>query len=778
MRVLDWSGQRGPYDAVRNLGPFGYAILAVALLFAVTTITHAADTPPAGEPPAEELYLADMPLVLSASRLAQRPQDAPAAVFVIDREMIDASGAREIHELLRLAPGFLVAHDGGNRPTVGYHGLVDQYGRRMLVQIDGRAVYDPLFGGVRWADLPIALDDIQRIEVIRGSNSASYGANAFLGVVNIETRTAAASQGTYLRAAAGDPRYREAIFRHGFTRGPLEMRYTLGYQEDDGFTKIFSRPIFDSKALSLATFDGTWRNDSHDSFRLQGGIKDGDLETGRLRGSAVDPFNPPRDVPVSHRFLQLDWNRDLGADEALRVTAYTNYRDYDDEYHARFVLPGIEIAPGTFADVTLDSEFGFHSTAERHAVELEHTLHPIDGLRLVWGAELRRDEVDSTTLFRGGNPARDDMVRVFGNAEWRATDDLVFNVGGMLADHDITGTDFSPRLAVNWQAHPRHTLRLAASRSVRVPSLFEAEADAYNLVDLGLPATDGQPDAISQEWLNAQDLDSETVDNIEFGWLFDLMPEVGLRGDVKVFYERYEDLLFEYHYPLALRGDLALCDPALNPLVDSVIPAVIDAIERDRSPNAWRRDDGPACNLNDGFNNQAGLEGPESLSFANQLDIDVYGVEASLEWKPSARSRIISSYSISDTRNLEVGNPSLLDRDFTNRPGNWLDKVVSDINNSVPSHIFSALAIYNADTDLTFSAAVYHVSRTDFLEDGDTDIPSYTRFDFRAARRFRLDENWRAELYGVVQNAGHDYQDFEKKNLYDTRAFVGIKFYQ
>jgi iron complex outermembrane receptor protein len=750
--------------------------LALLLALPLQCLTAMAASPT--QSTSEDPFFADIGEVLIASRLAQRPQDAPAAVFVIDREMIDASGARELHELLRLSPGFLVAHDGANRATVGYHGLVDHYGRRMLVQIDGRPVYDPLFGGIRWADLPIALDDVLRIEVIRGSNSASYGANAFLGVVNIQTRSAAASQGTYLRAAAGDPRYREAVFRHGFTRGPLEMRYTLGYEEDDGFTKIVSRPIFDSKALSLASFDGTWSTSGQHTFRLQGGIKEGDLETGRLSGDVIDPFNPPREVPVSHRFMQFDWRHNFSADEALHVTAHTTYRDYDYEYRARFTLPDVEIAPGTLVDVTLDSEFGFHSKAQRHAIELEHTLKPADDLRLVWGTELRRDEIDSRTLFRGGNQAKNDMARLFGNVEWRTKNDLVLNLGGMLEHHDVTGTDFSPRLAVNWQAHPRHTLRLAASRSIRVPSLFEAEADAYNLVDIGLPATDGQPDAISQEWLNAQDLNSETVENIEFGWLFDLMPEVGLRGDIKLFYERYEDLLFEYHYPLALRGDLALCDPALNPLTGAVIPAVIDALERDRSPNAWRRDDGPACNIYDGFNNQVGLEGPEALSFANQLDIDVYGVEASLEWRPSTRSRIISSYSISETRNLEVGNPSLLDRDFTNRPGNWLDKVVSDFEYSVPSHIFSALAIFSPDQKLTFSAAASHVSRTDFLERGDTNIPAYTRYDFRAARRFRLDSTWQAELYLVLQNAGHDYEDFEHKNIYETRAFAGIKIYQ
>jgi iron complex outermembrane receptor protein len=143
--------------------------------------------------PTEDVYFTDIPVVLSVTRLAQPKSDAPAAITVIDRSTIEASGIREIPELMRLVPGFQVGHDYGDvlapeQTPVTYLGYSDQFSRKMQVLVDGRSVYDPMYGGVRWSELGLLLDDIDRIEVIRGPNAASYGSNAFLGVINIITR--------------------------------------------------------------------------------------------------------------------------------------------------------------------------------------------------------------------------------------------------------------------------------------------------------------------------------------------------------------------------------------------------------------------------------------------------------------------------------------------------------------------------------------------------------------------------------------------------------------
>ena len=152
---------------------------ALARFTALLLVTAPSAMTWAAEPSllSEQEFLAELPVVLTASRLAQPQAEAPAAVTIIDRQMIDASGARNLSEVFRLVPGFQVEFENGHRHVVGYHGLADEFSRRLQVLIDGRSVYRPSFGGVSWSDLPIALDDIERIEVIRGPNAVTYGAN-------------------------------------------------------------------------------------------------------------------------------------------------------------------------------------------------------------------------------------------------------------------------------------------------------------------------------------------------------------------------------------------------------------------------------------------------------------------------------------------------------------------------------------------------------------------------------------------------------------------------
>ena len=138
---------------------------------------------------------AELPIVLTAARLPQSAQDAPVATTIIDRELIEASGATEIPDLLRLVPGFLVDYDSGHIQAVSYHMLDNRFVRQQQVLIDGRSVYSPLVGGIPWTELPITIDDIERIEVIRGANAATYGSNSFLGVINIITKEAVLDNG-------------------------------------------------------------------------------------------------------------------------------------------------------------------------------------------------------------------------------------------------------------------------------------------------------------------------------------------------------------------------------------------------------------------------------------------------------------------------------------------------------------------------------------------------------------------------------------------------------
>ena len=182
-------------------------VLSLAL-FSVPSVAQ-----PSGEA-SERDFLDELPVVLSASRLVQPLADAPGAVTIIGRDLIKASGAREIVDLFRLVPGFQVGMAYGSAPVVAYHGLADEYSRHMQVLVDGRSVYSPYFlGSITWNSLRLSLDDIERIEVLRGSNSAAYGANAFMGVINIVTRHPSQSQGAYLSATQGNQGIGDQVLR-------------------------------------------------------------------------------------------------------------------------------------------------------------------------------------------------------------------------------------------------------------------------------------------------------------------------------------------------------------------------------------------------------------------------------------------------------------------------------------------------------------------------------------------------------------------------------------
>ena len=135
-----------------------------------------------------QLESVSVPEVLTPVRLKQPHTEVPASVTVIDPDMIAASGVRELPEVLRLIPGMVVSARSGWDYVVSYHGTNRRNSHRMQVLIDGRSIYQAGLATIDWSDIPLAMEDIERIEVTRGPNTAAYGANAFLGIINIITK--------------------------------------------------------------------------------------------------------------------------------------------------------------------------------------------------------------------------------------------------------------------------------------------------------------------------------------------------------------------------------------------------------------------------------------------------------------------------------------------------------------------------------------------------------------------------------------------------------------
>ena len=168
----------------------------------------------------EQDYFNDMPVVLSVSRLSQRLDETPGAVTVLDRDFIRQTGARDVADLLRFVPGFQVSNSFETvAPLVSYHGTYDSYSNRLELLIDGRSAYSPYFIGSIGPGLQtVAVQDIERIEVLQGSNSAAYGARAILGVINIVTRDLADTLGSQGSISLGDNGIRDVQAGLGWGR--------------------------------------------------------------------------------------------------------------------------------------------------------------------------------------------------------------------------------------------------------------------------------------------------------------------------------------------------------------------------------------------------------------------------------------------------------------------------------------------------------------------------------------------------------------------------------
>ena len=472
----------------------------------------------------EKDFLGDMPIVLSVSRLPQRLDETPGAVTILDRRTIRMSGARDVADLLRLVPGFRVSNSfEGNAPQGSYHGNWGDFANHVQVMVDGRSVYSLNLQGSTGPGLQtVAIEDIERIEVLRGSNSAAYGARAFLGTINIITRDTLDTQGVQAQAASGSNGIQDALVRLGW--GDDTARYRLGVDRraDNGLSGA-SGP----NQVSRVNFRSDLRLGASDQVELRAGQSV--MESGV--GFADQEGNLPRTRSLETTFLQLDWRRNLGPDQDLALQlSHTSERGTD-----KFIYR-IPPASGLLIDVG--------ARASNDNLSLQHTFRTGPDVRVVWGGELRREGTVSRPVFNTDSEFVTDFSRLFGNAEWRLHRDWVLNAGGMLEQSSLSGDHFSPRLMLNWHFAEGQTLRYGESQAYRPPSQFEKFANVrYSLGGILLDSTTVARGNVRAEGIVAK----------EIGYLGDF-PEIGLNLDVRVFQEEIRDFIRTTNYPLPGSG--------------------------------------------------------------------------------------------------------------------------------------------------------------------------------------------------------------------------------
>ncbi len=528
-----------------------------------------------------------LPQVLTATRLKQSPAAVPGSMTVLDSALIRASGARDIPELLRLVPGMMVGYGAGNQPSVNYHGSNANDARRMQVLIDGRSVYRAGLATVDWSDIPLAMEDIERIEVFRGPNTVSYGANALMAVVNILTRKPADSQGTRLKVTRGQRGINDWYASQGSGWDGGDLRLSLSGMQDDGFDQTRNGQDYrDSRRLNRLNLSVSHSLASNQSLDWQFAAKEGSNQrpyTYKPVFYGVTASGDNSDAKAKDYAGSVRWNIDLNPEHSLYLQGSAQHWDRQQVWracdaalsfspeltrlwqlnpnYAEQVARNIRspIPRGSAEEQMLGRQVQHQwrnggsnqvcgdidqSTREtRYDLELQDTLSLSDNLRLVSGANYRYDRADSQTFFNGS--LDDSTWRLFGHLEWRADEHWIVQGGAMYEDARLSGSSLTPRLAVNYLITPRHGLRAVYSEAVRSPDMFENNVNWSYRVNNLRPGAFGQNSA--QYFVKTRgpgDLEQERMRSRELGYN-GYFADADLSVDLKLFYDEITGMISE-----------------------------------------------------------------------------------------------------------------------------------------------------------------------------------------------------------------------------------------
>ncbi len=469
--------------------------------------------------------------VTSVSRREERLADAAGSVFVISAEDIRRSGATSLPEVLRLAPNLHVARADANQYAISARGFNSTTANKMLVLVDGRTVYSPLFSGVFWDAQAVMLEDVERIEVLSGSGGTLWGSNAVNGFINIITRTARESQGTLATAGAGT---NDTV--HGLRHG--------GQFGSNGHYRVYGRYSERDHTISPA---GASNRDSSDKrqagFRLDwGGAADGYTLQGDAYQVNIDQRPPNAARRLEGGNLLGRWARDLGDGSSTRLQAYFDHTLRDQ--------------PGAIVENlnTLDVEF-------------QHGFQLTSGQRVLWGGGYRHQssDVDNISAGLAFLPAKRTLrlFNVFAQDKIALRPGLDLTLGLKLEHNDYTGLEYLPNARLAWKPSAGHLLWAGASRTVRIPSRLDRELFA--------PATPpftglaGGPDFVSE------------ISNVY---------EVGYRSQPTPALS-YSATLFHHQFDRQRSVEPSVSGPVISNMIDGRTTG-IEAWGNYRVSNSWR----------------------------------------------------------------------------------------------------------------------------------------------------------------------------------------------
>lgn len=424
--------------------------------------------------------------VTTASKEPEQIWRTPAAVYVLTQDDIRTSGATSIPDALRLVPGVEVAQVDSDHWSVAIRGFGSALQRRLLVLIDGRSVYTPLYAGVYWQVQATPLEDIDRIEVIRGPGGTIWGANAVDGIINIITKNARDTQGTITSLGGGNADNGMSTIRYGgqSDSGFHYRIYGMGFDRSHMFHPVGSN--FDDWRMGQAGFRSDWNRGSRDTFTLQGDIYR--VVAGEATTYAL--YSPPSQVSVFAN-AQLTggnllgrWKRELNAGSDFQIQAY-----FDRTNH-------------------FEPEFG--ETRDTFDVDFLHHLTLPWKQNFLWGLGARSSPSNFIQLVPTINftPARqtDLIYSGFAQDEIPFFDrHLALTVGSKLEHNNYSGFEVQPSGRLLWNPAPHQALWTAVTRAVRTPSRIDEDIQLTDFAtSVPLPIylrVDGNPQFHSEKVL-------------------------------------------------------------------------------------------------------------------------------------------------------------------------------------------------------------------------------------------------------------------------------------
>ena len=450
----------------------------------------------------EEILFEPIKMIITASKREQRIQDSPSAISIITEDDIQQSGAMSIPDVLKYVPGIDVMQTTSSHWEVNARGLNQIRSNKMLVLIDGRSVYLDYYGGVIWQGLPILMEDISRIEVIRGPISALYGANAFSGIINIITKSPRESAGTRFIADGGNIHNFRSSLIHGGREGKLGYKFTGSLRNINKWRDKSSN----SEKRGIANLKLDYLISGKSSLSFDTGFETGNIE--QIILSSILKFDGTTNyAKLNYNYsdlkFQFFWNHgDITSPSFVNYgeDAITKYNTFDTEFYTNLNL-------GYKNTVTVGGSY--------------------------------RVNTSTSTIFDKRH--RQNLLAGFLQHEFRPNKKIITLLGLRFDHHPLVKNNFSPRGSIIFEPVKNHTFRLTASQAFRNPSF----SDSYlqiSLEPVPLPSPPLPPGLdLNMTIIGNENLSPEKIETIECGYQTFIKRKLNIKVDL--FYNKISDFI-------------------------------------------------------------------------------------------------------------------------------------------------------------------------------------------------------------------------------------------